>query len=132
MMSQEKNVETYVRSLEAGQRALVQKLRRLVKAQAPHLVELMKWGNVCWVGASNVCLIHVADDHLDFGFFLGTSLPDPKGILVGKGRFLRMVKVRKAADIRPQELADVIASAVALDSGGGAPTAAKGAAHSRR
>ena len=125
MMSKEKNVETYVRSLEAGQRALVQKLRRLVKAQAPHLVEVMKWGNVCWVGAGNVCLIHVADDHLDFGFFMGTSLPDPKGILVGNGKFLRMVKVRKAADIRPRALAGVIASAIRLDRRGYTPKSAK-------
>jgi hypothetical protein len=115
MMSKEKNVETYVRSIEPGKRALVQSLRRLVKAQAPHLVEVMKWGNVCWVGAGNVCLIHVADDHLDFGFFTGASLPDPAGILVGNGQYLRMVKVRKAADARHRALAGIIASAVALD-----------------
>jgi hypothetical protein len=121
VMSKEKNVETYVRSLEPGKRALVQKLRRLVKARAPHLVEVMKWGNVCWVGAGNVCLIHVADDHLDFGFFMGASLADPAGILVGNGKFLRMVKVRKAADIRPRELAGVIAGAVSLDGAGSAP-----------
>jgi hypothetical protein len=118
MMSKEKNVEAYVRSLRPGQKALVQKLRRMVKAQAPHLVEVMKWGNVCWVGAGNVCLIHVEEDHFDFAFFMGTALPDPAGILVGKGKFLRMIKVRKAADIRPRELAAVIASAVALDAGG--------------
>jgi hypothetical protein len=117
MMSKEKNVETYVRSIEPGKRALVQTLRRLVKKRAPHLVELMKWGNVCWVGKGNVCLIHVEDDHLDFAFFYGTALPDPQGILVGNGKFLRMVKVRKAADIRPRQLAAVLASAVALDGG---------------
>lgn len=125
MMSKEKNVETYVRSLEPGKRKLVQTLRRLVKAQAPHLVEVMKWGNVCWVGKGNVCLVHVADDHLDFAFFMGTSLPDPAGILVGNGKFLRMVKVRKAADIRPRALAEVIASAVSLDGGGPARKRAK-------
>ena len=115
MMSKEKNVETYVRGLEPHKKALVQKLRRLVKAEAPQLVEVMKWGNVCWVGAGNVCLIHVADDHLDFGFFMGASLADPSGILVGNGKFLRMVKVRKTADIRPQALAAIVASAVAFD-----------------
>ena len=117
MMTKEKNVEAYVRSLTPGQKALVQKLRRLVKAQAPHLVEVMKWGNVCWVGAGNVCLVHVEDDHLDFGFFMGASLPDPSKILVGNGTFLRMVKVRKAADIRPRLLTEVIASAVRAKSG---------------
>ena len=117
MMSKEKNVDTYVRSLKPGKRALVQTLRRLVKKQAPHLVEVMKWGSVCWTGNGNVCLVHVEDDHLDFGFFYGVSLSDPEGILVGKGKFLRMVKVRKASDIRPRELAGVIASAVSFDGG---------------
>jgi hypothetical protein len=122
MMSKEKNVDTYVRSLKPGKRALVQTLRRLVKKQAPHLVEVMKWGNVCWIGNGNVCLVHVEDDHLDFGFFYGVSLSDPGRILVGKGKFLRMVKVRKAADIRPRELAGVIASAVSFDGVRGAIT----------
>jgi hypothetical protein len=121
MMSTEKNVEAYVRGLAPGRRALAQKLRRLVKAQAPQLVEVMKWGNVCWVGKSNVCLVHVEDDHLDFAFFMGVSLADPAGILTGKGKFLRMVKVRKAPDIRPRLLAAVIASAVALDGRPGTP-----------
>jgi len=125
-MSKERDVEAYVRSIEPGKRALVQTLRRLVKARAPHLVELMKWGNVCWVGAGNVCLIHVANDTLDFGFFMGASLPDPAGILVGNGKYLRMVKVRTAADIRPRLLAGVIASAVSLDGGGPVPKRAKG------
>jgi hypothetical protein len=115
MMSKEKNVEAYVRSLAPAKKALVQKLRRIVKAQAPHLLEVMKWGNLCWVGKGNVCLVHVEDDHLDFGFFYGASIPDPGGILVGNGKFLRMVKVRTAADIRPRQLAGVIASAVSLD-----------------
>jgi hypothetical protein len=114
-MSKEKNVDTYVRSLAPGKRAMVQTLRRLVKKQAPHLVEVMKWGNVCWVGKGNVCLIHVEDDHLDFGFFYGASLPDPHGILVGNGKFVRVVKVRKAADIRPRALAGLVASAVSFD-----------------
>ena len=86
-----------------------------MKAQAPQLVEVMKWGNVCWVGKGNVCLVHVEDDHLDFAFFYGVSLPDPDGLLVGKGKFVRTVKVRKAADIRPRELAALVASAVSLD-----------------
>jgi len=117
MMSKETNVAKYVRSIEPGKRLLVQALRRLVYLRAPHLVEQMKWGNVCWVGAGNVCLIHVAGDHLDFGFFRGASIPDPSGILVGNGKFLRMVKVRTAADIRPRLIAALIAGAVELDGG---------------
>jgi hypothetical protein len=114
-MTTEKNVEAYVRSLAPGKRAIVQTLRRLVRKQAPGLVEVMKWGNVCWIGRGNVCLIHVADDHLDFGFFYGALLPDPAAVLVGKGKFVRVAKIRAAADIRSRPLAGLIASAVSFD-----------------
>jgi hypothetical protein len=117
MMSKERNVAAYVASLPPPKRALVNRLRRLVKREAPHLEEVMKWGNVCWVGGGNVCLIHVERDHLDFAFFMGAHLPDPDGVLVGKGKYLRMVKIRKAGDIHPEQLARLVTSAVALDAG---------------
>lgn len=35
--------------------------------------------------------------HVNVGFFLGTSLSDPAGLLQGTGRFMRHVKVRPGA-----------------------------------
>jgi hypothetical protein len=37
--------------------------------------------------------------HLVFGFYYGTELPAPEGLLEGTGRLMRHVKIRTAADL---------------------------------
>jgi len=36
---------------------------------------------------------------VQFGFFNGSSLKDPEGLLEGKGRYVRHIKVRAPSDI---------------------------------
>jgi hypothetical protein len=38
--------------------------------------------------------VGVFKDHINVGFFHGTSLPDPAGLLEGTGKFMRHVKVK--------------------------------------
>lgn len=38
--------------------------------------------------------VGVFKDHVNVGFFHGTSLPDPAGLLEGTGKYMRHVKVR--------------------------------------
>lgn len=40
----------------------------------------------CYIGAQN--------DHVNLGFYYGTELPDPEGLMDGTGKKLRHVKVR--------------------------------------
>ncbi len=54
-------------------------------------------------GHPTVCLHGVAlgyvnafREHVNVGFFLGATLPDPTGLLEGTGRFMRHVKIRPA------------------------------------
>lgn len=76
-------------------RTILRALRKLVREQEPHLVETVKWGNGCWVGEGGpVAFAHVKPDHVQFGFFSGAALNDPGGLLEGKGKFIRHVKVR--------------------------------------
>ena len=61
-------------------------LRRFVKREAPRLEESVKWGNGCWLKSGvPVAYVYSAPDHVQFGFFHGASLEDPKGPLRGKG-----------------------------------------------
>jgi hypothetical protein len=53
------------------------------------------------------------EDHVNVGFFNGASLPDASGLLEGKGRFMRHVKVRPGARIDEEALAGLIATAYA-------------------
>jgi hypothetical protein len=115
MKAKGKDVEAFVKVVEPGKRALIEKLRAFVKSQAPQLKEQIKWGNICWIGKSNVCWIIVYNDHVDFGFFKGAELKDPKKLLEGTGKGLRHVKVRAASDIKEMEFAGLLKEAVALD-----------------
>jgi hypothetical protein len=113
------DVDAFVAKIEPGKRSLVEALRKFVKKQAPALKEAIKWGNVTWIGNDNVAWIIVYRDHVDFGFFNGALLKDPKGLLDGTGKKLRHVKVFTKADIREGDLAALVKQALTLDAKSG-------------
>lgn len=81
-------------------RAILRALRKFVAREAADLEETVKWGNGCWVGPDGpVAFAHCAPDHVQFGFFHGSALSDPDGLLEGKGKFVRHTKLRAAKDI---------------------------------
>jgi hypothetical protein len=81
---------------------LIRALREFVKASAPQLAESVKWGNGCWLrGTTPIAYVYSAPDYVQLGFFNGSTLKDPKGLLDGKGAFVRHVKVRSRGDIDP-------------------------------
>lgn len=81
-------------------RRLIGALRPFVARVAPELQESVKWGNGCWLaGEVPVCYVYAAPDYLQFGFFRGAALDDPRGLLHGDGQYVRHIKVREPADI---------------------------------
>jgi len=79
---------------------VIRALRKLVRRVAPKLQESVKWGNGCWVkGKAPVAYVYSAPDHVQCGFFAGSSLKDPKGLLNGEGKFVRHIKVVNLSDI---------------------------------
>jgi len=74
---------------------LIDSLARLVKKTAPEFEPIVKWGQGCWArdGSPRV-YIHTEPDHVQFGFYAGSTLDDPEGLLVGSGNHVRHVKVR--------------------------------------
>ena len=79
---------------------IIKALRRFVKKTAPDLEESVKWGNGCWLrGTGPVSYVYSGEDHVQFGFFNGAALRDPKGLLQGQGKFVRHIKLRKASDL---------------------------------
>jgi hypothetical protein len=51
--------------------------------------------------------------HVNVGFFRGTEIPDPKGLLQGTGRFMRHVKIRPGEDVDARALRGLIEAAYA-------------------
>ena len=81
-------------------RSIIRGLRTFVKRLAPELRESVKWGNGCWVkGKMPVAYVYSAPDYVQFGFFRGARLKDPRRLLEGKGQYVRHVKVRKPSDV---------------------------------
>jgi len=91
------------RDQSAQNTRLINALARLIKATAPELSPTVKWGQGCWTleDAPKV-YIHAERDHVQFGFYAGSKLEDPAGLLVGNGKHVRHVKVYTAKDI-PRE-----------------------------
>jgi hypothetical protein len=48
--------------------------------------------------------------YINFGFFFGAGLPDPKKLLVGEGKRLRHIKIRSMEEAQNPALAKLIAA----------------------
>ena len=91
---------------------LISALTRTIEKAAPHLTRTVKWGQGCWVDeGSPKVYIHAARDHVQLGFYRGSALKDPEGLLVGEGSYVRHVKVRTASDIQPRAFAALVKQA---------------------
>ena len=63
------------------------------------------------VGEAAFGYVNVFTTHVNVGFFQGTELRDPQGLLTGTGKFMRHVKLRPDADIDADALTKLIESA---------------------
>ena len=100
MMKTYESFDLYLADQPLKNRTIIKALRAFVKRTAPKLDEAVKWGNGCWVkGKAPVAYVYSDKGYVQFGFFRGAQLEDPKGLLEGKGQYVRHIKVRAAADI---------------------------------
>lgn len=92
---------------------LIGALQRLVKGTAPQLTTTVKWGQGCWVnGTVPKLFIHTEPDHVQFGFYNGSSFKKWNELLIGKGKYVRHVKVRTLKDIDVPVFTGLILQAV--------------------
>ena len=110
-----KEVDAFVAKTEPPVRNLVKGLRQLVLDTAPELQEAVKWSFPTYTLQGNVCNIVPYTKHVILGFFRGTDLADPRGLLEGTGKNLRHVKVRVPKDIGRPAVRALIREAVATD-----------------
>lgn len=113
-MKQYPSFDDFYRDQKPKTRAVLRSLRAFVEAAAPRLVEGVKWGNGCWLlGDAPICFAHIEPDHVQFGFFYGARLENPKELLQGSAKYVRHVKLRKPADLDAAALKALLKQAVA-------------------
>ena len=94
------NFDEYLEAQSPKNQAVIRALRRFVKRIEPKLSEAVKWGNGCWIGSTRpVAYVYSDTQYVQFGFFNGSSLKDAKGLLEGKGQYVRHIKVRNRSSI---------------------------------
>ena len=63
------------------------------------------------VGEVAFAYVNVFTQHVNVGFFQGTELPDPNGLLKGTGKFMRHVKLRSDVAVDEAALTTLIEQA---------------------
>jgi hypothetical protein len=97
----------YLKDQSPQNQAIIRGLRRLVKRVEPELSEAVKW-----VGSNGpVAYVYSAPEYVQFGFFRGSSLKDPRGLLEGKGKYVRHTKVRQPSEIDERSFAALLRQA---------------------
>lgn len=92
--------DAYLKDQTAKNQKIIRALRTFVKKVEPGLQEAVKWGNGCWIGEKGpVAYVYSDAGYVQFGFFNGAALKDPKGLLEGKGRYVRHIKVHDPSEI---------------------------------
>ncbi len=105
--------ESWFKDQTPKQKLIIAKLRTLVSKVAPKLTEDSKWSNGVWLKHDlPIIFIHTKPDHIQFGFFAGASLTDPRGLLRGKGKYVRHIRVESMEDIDEAAFATLIRKAV--------------------
>jgi hypothetical protein len=92
---------------------LISALQVLIEETAHNLNTTAKWGQGCWVkGDTPKVYIHTEEDHVQLGFYNGSSLEDPSQLLSGNGKYVRYVRVGGVEDIDTEKLTSLISQAV--------------------
>lgn len=65
------------------------------------------------IGDAAFAYVDAFTAHVNVGFFLGAELADPKGLLLGSGKFMRHVKLRPDHDVDAKAVESLIKTAYA-------------------
>lgn len=104
--------DEYLDGQSSKNQVIIRALRQFVKRIAPGLSEAVKWGNGCWIGRNGpVAYVYSDTGYVQFGFFNGSSLKDPKGLLEGKAKYVRHIKVRDRSAIDKQAFSALLRQA---------------------
>ena len=114
-MSKNPSVKDWLSNLPPELRAIVKQLRAVARKNMPGADEFIYHDAIGYSfsdsPANRICYIAPQrKGYVNFGFFFGVSLPDPKKLLIGEGKRLRHVKVWSVKEAKNPALANLIAA----------------------
>jgi hypothetical protein len=96
---------------------MLTKLRDVIHAADPEIVEEWKWQTPVWSHAGIVCTGETYKNHVKMTFAKGAALKDPSGLFNSslEGNIRRAIDMHEGAEIDEAALKDLIRAAVALN-----------------
>ena len=116
-MNPSDRITAYIADLGGWRGKLVARLRTLIRAASPDLVEEWKWNTPVWSCEGNVLAVGAFQDHVKLNFFKGASLEDPRGLFNAglDAKASRAIDLHEGDRLDEAALRDLIRAAVALN-----------------
>lgn len=104
-------IDAHVRSRTGAMAEILSRLVAIARAAEPAHDEILHRGapSFCIDGEPYCYLVDYAR-HVNLGFCHGAALPDPDGLLEGRGRYMRHVKLRPDGPIPTAALSRLVAA----------------------
>jgi hypothetical protein len=90
---------------------MVQGVREIVRAIAPDTAESVMYGGILFAAPTQFCGVFAYTRHVSVEFSQGHELADPFGVLEGKGKLRRHIKLLSGEDLEAKHVRDYIARA---------------------
>ena len=101
-------LETYIARLPAELHELVPALDALIRTAVPSLEPSVKWGNLTYHHATNVCSIVAHTHYVNLQVWEPATLHDPGGLLAGTGKAMRHIRLQPEQPLDPVEIAAIV------------------------
>lgn len=121
-----KDVDDYINSQEDWAKGIIAELRMLIKESSPEIEEAVKWAQPVFSLNGPMIFVKAHKKHVNFGFWRGVQLSDPKGLLEGTGEKMRHVKVTQLSDIDHDAYGELVKQAAMLNLEHGSAAMKKG------
>jgi hypothetical protein len=111
-VARDPSVDAWFESRGPGLGAIAREWFLCMRACGSDVRELLHDGHpTACVGDAAFAYTNAFTAHVNVGFFLGTSLGDPAGLLQGDGKYMRHVKLRPGVPVDPAALEALITAA---------------------
>lgn len=116
-ISLSKLIDAHIKGLEDWRGKTLAKIRALIKAADPKVVEEWKWGIPVWEHDGLICTGEVYKNYVKTTFAKGASLEDPSGLFNSshKGGTRRAIDFRTGEKINEKAFKALIRAAVILN-----------------
>jgi len=117
-----KTIDEYIASLGGDWRATtVAELRQAVDTAAPEAKASIKWAQPVWESNGPFAYVKAFGRSVNIGFWRGTQLDDPDGILEGEGDRMKHLTLREGDAVPADAVAAFVRQAIELNRELGTP-----------